>query len=156
MLSELTTDTDRNILITSDVAQEALNRSGICLVLSDRKAHCENLQTLLRHRNKIEAELLTGDLPVNQRQEVIEKLNAKQVKVVIATGQLVGEGFDCKELTTLFLATPISFSGRVLQYLGRVLRPAPGKELARVYDYVDTHVEVLKKAANSRRRVYQQ
>jgi superfamily II DNA or RNA helicase len=155
MLSELTTDTDRNILITSDVAQEALNSSGVCLVLSDRKAHCENLQSLLLYRNKVESELLTGDLPVSQRQAVIEKLNAKQVKVVIATGQLIGEGFDCKELTTLFLATPISFSGRVLQYLGRVLRPAPGKELARVYDYVDTHVAVLKKAANARRRVYQ-
>ena len=154
MLSELTTDTDRNILITSDVAREALNSAGVCLVLSDRKAHCENLQSLLRYRNKVESELLTGDLPVSQRQEVVEKLNAKQVKVVIATGQLIGEGFDCKELTTLFLATPISFSGRVLQYLGRVLRPAPGKDLAHVFDYVDVHVEVLKKAAKSRQRVY--
>ncbi len=155
MLSELTTDTDRNILITSDIAREATNSAGVCLVLSDRKAHCENLQSILRYRNKVESELLTGDLPVNQRQEIIEKLNAKQAKVVIATGQLIGEGFDCKELTTLFLATPISFSGRVLQYLGRVLRPAPGKKLARVYDYVDTHVDVLQKAANARRRVYQ-
>jgi superfamily II DNA or RNA helicase len=156
MLSELTTDTQRNILITSDVAQEVINGTGICLVLSDRKAHCENLQALLRYRNKIDSELLTGDLPINQRQEVIEKLNDKKVKVLIATGQLIGEGFDCKELTTLFLATPISFSGRVLQYLGRVLRPAPGKQLARVFDYVDVNVNVLKKAANSRQRVYQQ
>ena len=156
MLSELTTDTERNILITSDVAQEVINGTGICLVLSDRKAHCENLQALLRYRNKIDSELLTGDLPINQRQDVIEKLNKKQVKVLIATGQLIGEGFDCKELTTLFLATPISFSGRVLQYLGRVLRPAPGKELARVFDYVDVNVDVLIKAANSRQRAYQQ
>jgi superfamily II DNA or RNA helicase len=155
MLSELTTDTQRNILIASDVAQEVINGTGICLVLSDRKAHCENLQALLRYRNKIDSELLTGDLPINQRQDVIEKLNKKQVKVLIATGQLIGEGFDCKELTTLFLATPISFSGRVLQYLGRVLRPAPGKQLARVFDYVDVHVAVLKKAAGSRQRVYQ-
>ena len=155
MLSELTADTDRNVLITSDVAREALNSPGVCLVLSDRKAHCENLQSLLRYRNKMESELLTGDLPIHQRQEVIEKLNNKQVNIVIATGQLIGEGFDCKELTTLFLATPISFSGRVLQYLGRVLRPAPGKELARVFDYVDGHVNVLQKAANARRRVYQ-
>jgi superfamily II DNA or RNA helicase len=67
---------------------------------------------------------------------------------------LIGEGFDCKELATLFMATPISFSGRVLQYLGRVLRPAPGKEKARVFDYVDAHVDVLKKAADARRRLY--
>ena len=109
----------------------------------------------MRYRNKIDSELLTGDLPMNQRQEVIEKLNDKKVKVLIATGQLIGEGFDCKELTTLFLATPISFSGRLLQYLGRVLRPAPGKQLARVFDYVDVYVDVLIKAANSRQRAYQ-
>ena len=154
MLSELTTDTDRNILITSDIAQEAYNSAGICLVLSDRKTHCENLQAMLRYRNKIDSALLTGDLPINQRQAVIDKLNERQVKVLIATGQLIGEGFDCKELTTLFLATPIRFSGRVLQYLGRVLRPAPGKKWARVFDYVDVHVDILQKAASARQSVY--
>jgi superfamily II DNA or RNA helicase len=154
MISELTTDTDRNILITSDVARESLSSPGICLVLSDRKAHCENLQALLRFRFKVESELMTGDLGIKERQEVVERLNEKRIKVLIATGQLIGEGFDCKELSTLFLSTPISFSGRVLQYLGRVLRPAPGKSLARVYDYVDVNVDVLQKAANSRQRVY--
>ena len=48
------------------------------------------------------------------------------------------------------------FSGRLLQYLGRVLRPAPGKQEARVFDYVDIHVDTLVKAANARQRVYSQ
>ena len=74
--------------------------------------------------------------------------------MLIATGQLIGEGFDCEHLSPLFLATPIRFSGRVLQYLGRVLRPAPGKQTARVYDYVDVHVDVLRAAAQARQRVY--
>jgi superfamily II DNA or RNA helicase len=76
--------------------------------------------------------------------------------VVVATGQLIGEGFDCPDLATLFLATPIRFSGRVLQYLGRILRPAEGKETARVYDYVDVRVPALVKAAAARERVYPQ
>ena len=154
MLAELATDTERNILIASDVAREAARNSGICLVLSDRKAHCDNLQALLRYRFKLESELLTGDLDISDRQKVLERINKGQVKVVIATGQLIGEGFDCKELTTLFLATPIKFSGRLLQYLGRVLRPATGKKYARVFDYVDARVETLLKAANARQRVY--
>lgn len=154
MLSELTADTDRNILIASDVAQEAAKNSGICLVLSDRKAHCENLQSLLKYRFKIESELLTGDLNVAERQKVIQRLNQMKVRIVIATGQLIGEGFDCPQLSTLFLATPISFSGRVLQYLGRVLRPAPGKKSARVFDYVDVRVDTLTKAASARQKVY--
>jgi superfamily II DNA or RNA helicase len=154
MLAELTTDTERNILIASDVANETDKNFGICLVLSDRKAHCENLQALLRYRFKIESELLTGDLNTSDRQKVLERLNNRQVRVLIATGQLIGEGFDCKDLSTLFLTTPIKFSGRVIQYLGRVLRPAPGKTFARVFDYVDVHVDILKKAARARRNVY--
>jgi len=136
------------------VADEVHGHPGISLVLSDRRAHCENLQTLLRYRFKVDAELMTGEMPVQERQAVVARLNAGLARVVIATGQLIGEGFDCRGLTTLFLATPVRFSGRVLQYLGRVLRPAPGKHKARVFDYVDVQVETLVKAANSRRRVY--
>lgn len=154
MLSELTADTDRNILIAGDVAREAGSNPGICLVLSDRKVHCENLKTLLHLRFKLASSLLTGDLSMTEREAVVEDLNRGQIKVLIATGQLVGEGFDCKDLSTLFLATPIRFSGRVLQYLGRILRPADSKKMARVFDYVDIHVETLRKAAEARQRVY--
>ena len=154
MLSELTADTDRNILIASDVARETADNTGICLVLSDRKAHCENLQALLKYRFKVSSELLTGDLNMEERRDVIGRLNQNKANVVIATGQLVGEGFDCRNLSTLFLATPIRFSGRVIQYLGRVLRPAPGKKVARVFDYVDIHVDTLTKAAMARQKVY--
>ena len=85
---------------------------------------------------------------------MIDRLNKGKVKVLIATGQLIGEGFDCKDLSTLFLATPIRFSGRVVQYLGRILRPAPGKEKARLFDYVDINVDTLKNAAMARQKVY--
>jgi len=154
MLSELAADDERNRLIASDVANETTNSDGICLVLSDRKNHCETLQALLRYKHKVSSELLTGDLSESQRQAVVERLHKGKIKVLVATGQLIGEGFDCRELSTLFFATPIRFSGRVLQYLGRVLRPAPGKEKARVYDYVDVKVDVLKKAARARQKVY--
>jgi superfamily II DNA or RNA helicase len=84
----------------------------------------------------------------------VEKLNRRAIHVLIATGQLVGEGFDCPNLSTLFLTTPVRFSGRVLQYLGRVLRPADGVERARLYDYVDIHVPPLLAAARARQRIY--
>ncbi|MFA4901750.1 MAG: DEAD/DEAH box helicase [Desulfobaccales bacterium] len=153
MLSELTQDPGRNALIASDVAKEVGNGGGVCLVLTDRKAHCETLAGVLVARG-IAATVLTGDMPTKERQAVVEALNAGHVKVLVATGQLIGEGFDCRELSTLFLATPIKFNGRLLQYLGRVLRPAPGKDKAKVYDYADP-VGVLECAARSRQRVYQ-
>jgi superfamily II DNA or RNA helicase len=102
------------------------------------------------------SELLTGDILKREREAIVARLNSGKVKILIATGQLIGEGFDCKQLSTLFLATPIRFDGRVIQYLGRVLRPAPGKKKARVYDYVDSHVGPLKMSARLRRRIYQE
>ncbi len=154
MISELTSDDKRNRLIASDIAKEIHNNDGVCLVLSDRKKHCEILRSLLRYRYKISSELLTGDLTGSQRREVLDRLNKGEVKVLLATGQLIGEGFDHRDLSPLFLATPIKFSGRVLQYLGRVLRPAPGKKKALVYDYVDVKVDVLKAAARARQKTY--
>ncbi|MDJ0783349.1 MAG: DEAD/DEAH box helicase [Desulfosarcinaceae bacterium] len=155
MLAELTSDDMRNRGIVSDI--DAVVRSGaggICLVLSDRKKHCDVLKGLLKYRHGIEAALLTGDLNTDQRKSVLERLRAGKEKVVVATGQLIGEGFDCPDLATLFLATPIRFSGRLIQYLGRILRPAEGKVAATVYDYVDIKVPALVNGAEARRRVY--
>jgi superfamily II DNA or RNA helicase len=154
MMSELTLDDERNRLIASDIAKEAEKNDGVCLVLSDRKKHCETLQSMLRFKYKIPAGLLTGDLNAAERRQVLDRLDQGEIRVLIATGQLIGEGFDRGDLSPLFLVTPIKFSGRVLQYLGRVLRPAPGKKKARVYDYVDIHVDVLKAMARARQRTY--
>jgi len=153
MLSELAEDADRNHLIVSDVIQEAAKCSGIILVLSDRKSHCEILTGMLTDKG-IKAAMLIGDLSSGKRREVIEKINTGEVDVIVATGSLVGEGFDLPALSSLFLVTPIKFSGRVLQYLGRVLRPAPGKCTPKVFDYVDP-VGVLVASARTRLKVYQ-
>ncbi len=155
MLAELTADDPRNRLIASDVAIEAKKTDGICLVLSDRKQHCETLRAILTFGHKIAAEVLTGDVDAGQRAQILKELAEGNIKVLIATGQLLGEGFDCPNLSSLFLTTPIRFSGRVLQYIGRVLRPSPGKKQARIFDYVDVHVGVLQSAADARQRVYQ-
>ena len=67
---------------------------------------------------------------------------------------LIGEGFDCPPLDTQFLAFPIRFKGNVVQYVGRVLRPAEHKTLIEVHDYVDVHVPVLARMHEERRRAY--
>jgi superfamily II DNA or RNA helicase len=153
MLSELTEDPARNALIAADIAGEIEN-PGTILILSDRRAHCLQLKDCLAERN-IKAEMLTGEMSASVRSDIVRRLNDGDIKVLIATAQLIGEGFDCKGLTTLFLATPIRFDGKLLQCLGRVLRPALGKDKAVVYDYCDSRVGVLRSAARARERVYQ-
>lgn len=154
MITELIEDKERNNLIASDIATQVKKNTGVCLVLSDRKRHCETLKAFLQYNHKISSELLTGDVSEKNRINVLKKLNDGKAKVLIATGQLIGEGFDACYLSTLFLTTPIKFSGRLLQYLGRVLRPAPGKKKAIVFDYIDLKVGVLEAAASSRQRIY--
>jgi superfamily II DNA or RNA helicase len=69
--------------------------------------------------------------------------------LVVATGPYVGEGFDVPALDTLFLAAPIRFRGRLVQYAGRNLR-SPGKSTAEVHDYHDTLTPVI--ASSLKRR----
>jgi superfamily II DNA or RNA helicase len=153
MLTELVADPDRNQKIVGDVIK-ASGDGGTCLVLSDRKDHVRHLQNLIQ-RQGIPADVLIGDMQAKDRREVVDRLNAGLVKVLCATGQLIGEGFDSKELSTLFVTTPIKFSGRVLQYVGRILRPAPGKT-AKIIDFCDWRVGVLRASAESRKRIYEQ
>jgi superfamily II DNA or RNA helicase len=61
----------------------------------------------------------------------------------VATGPYIGESFDCPVLDTLFLAAPIAFNGRLVQYAGRILRPHPGKTTAEFHDYHDQQPGVL-------------
>lgn len=46
-------------------------------------------------------------------------------------------------LDILFLAAPITFKGRLVQYAGRILRPYPGKATAEIHDYHDLRTGVL-------------
>jgi len=149
LIQELVEDHTRNNMIVNDIA----NETGPCIVLTDRKAHADMLTEMLINRG-IKAEVCHGDIPKSIQEKRITNLNEGELKVMVATGQLLGEGFDCKNLTALFLATPIKFSGRLIQYLGRVTRSAEGKTSAKVYDYWDINVPVLMRAAKERMRTY--
>jgi superfamily II DNA or RNA helicase len=59
-------------------------------------------------------------------------------RVLLATGKLVGEGFDHPPLDTLVLAMPVSWQGTLQQYAGRLHREHATKTDVRVLDFVDT------------------
>jgi len=59
-------------------------------------------------------------------------------------------GRDSIALDTVFLAAPIAFKGRLVQYVGRILRPYPGKEVVEVHDYHDINTGVLASSLTKR------
>ncbi len=74
--------------------------------------------------------------------------------VLVATGSYLGEGFDWPELDTLFLAFPLAFKGRVVQYVGRLLRSHEGKHHVELHDYVDARIPVLDRMHTKRLPAY--
>ncbi len=74
--------------------------------------------------------------------------------MLVATGSYLGEGFDWPELDTLFLAFPLAFKGRVVQYVGRLLRTHEGKHHVELHDYVDIRIPVLDRMHTKRLPAY--
>ena len=151
-MSEMIKDKARNNLISNTVAT-TFNNAGINLILSDRRNHCQRLHDMF-FENGIKSEVLTGATSSKERQRIIDNLHQGECKYLIATGQLIGEGFDLAGISSIFLTTPIKFSGRLIQYIGRSLRPAPGKNLAVIFDFVDILNPVFTASARSRRYTY--
>ncbi len=141
---ELVADDARTNQVATDVSA-ALARGRHCLVLTQWTAHVETLTEALRTRG-FDPVVLRGGMGAKARRAAIDRLNPAPDSpplLVVATGPYVGEGFDCPALDTLFLAAPIAFKGRLVQYAGRILRPYPGKITAEVHDYHDIGTGVL-------------
>ena len=152
LIAALTKDSARNQLIVDDVVKMAGTAdNGTQLLVSDRVGHCQVFFELLEQQG-IAVVMLTGQTPAEQRVQIVKQVQNGEVQVLVATLQLIGEGFDCSGLSTLYLTTPITFEGRLLQVLGRIMRPAEGKR-ARVFDYVDESVSVLNRSAESRKKI---
>jgi len=147
----LVEDKRRTALICDDVLA-ALTEGRRCLVLSQWKQHCHALAERLQSKD-VSVLMLEGGLGKRARAALLDQIENTprgDPLVVVATGQYLGEGFDCPQLDTLFLTFPISFKGRLVQYTGRLIRAHEGKTSVRVYDYADVHVPVLR-AMHARR-----
>ncbi|MBI5591975.1 MAG: DEAD/DEAH box helicase [Deltaproteobacteria bacterium] len=155
MLSELCADKNRNKLIALHTAAEASGNTGITLMLSDRKSHCEALREVLSDIGT-DASVLTGDTPAKERTALTGRLATGDCKLLIGTAQLLSEGFDCPAISSVVLASPIKFSGKLIQCVGRSLRPAPGKDHAQIIDFMDSRVGVLAAGAKYRARTFGQ
>jgi len=151
----ISTSKVRNEMIIDDVIT-CVARKQTPVILTRFKEHAKFLHDALKEKAD-HVFLLYGDNSDKENAEIRVKL--KQIPeneslILVATGQKIGEGFDFPRLDVLMLAAPVSFEGRLEQYVGRLNRDYVGKEAVYVYDYIDSHVRYFDKMYAKRLRTY--
>ncbi|WP_433197352.1 DEAD/DEAH box helicase [Nocardia sp. CA-107356] len=149
----LVADEARLEQITTDI-QTAHHAGAQILVLTTWVNHLEAITDRLTDAGCHDIIGLRGGMKARDRQAITETIRTRQANgsplLLVGTGSFIGEGFDCAALDTLFLASPISFKGRLVQYVGRITRPHPNKTTATVHDYYDIRTPVLASSLHKR------
>lgn len=145
----------RNEQILEDI-RKCVEQGRTPVILTRYKEHAKFLYDNIReHADYVF--LLYGDNSAKENAEIRAKL--KQVPddkslILVATEQKIGEGFDYPRLDTLMLAAPVSFAGRLEQYVGRLNRDYDEKKDVIVYDYIDSHIQKFNNMYLKRLRTY--
>lgn len=149
----LTEDNNRNKLIVNTIMKN-IDLPGIHLVLSQSAIHIKLLWDLLPGNVKKVSRILIGSVRDEERRKIIKEMGIGKIKIIFATSQLLGKGFDEPLLSVLHLTTPIKDPGRLAQYIGRITRIHSGKEESRIFDYYDSKERILSISAKSRSKTY--
>jgi len=141
IISELITDFKRNEQIINEIK---LLKNRNILVLSDRVEHLNTLYHMLKDNN-LNALLFHGSLSYKMQKEAKEKLSTSNI--ILSTTSYIGEGLDISHLDTIILTTPISYSQRLVQYLGRIGR---NNQECIAVDFLDKNIPMLKSSFRKR------
>ena len=147
ILTELVKDFDRNELIIGEISKLKNRR---ILVLSERIEHLNILYHGLKNRG-LQSTLLYGGMSTKVQKEALKE--AHKSNIVLSTSGYIGEGIDFAHLDTIVFTMPISYKGRIIQYLGRIGRR---NQACLAIDFVDENVTVLKSSFNKRLKGYKQ
>jgi superfamily II DNA or RNA helicase len=145
----------RNQRIAQDILTAYKDGRKI-LVLSERTDHLNVLREAMGEVGG-PCWVLHGRLSKKQRTAILSELNELDEavpRVLLATGRLIGEGFDHPPLDTLVLAMPISWKGTLQQYAGRLHRGHASKRDVRIYDYIEHDHPQLARMWDKRLRGY--
>jgi len=96
--------------------------------------HAEHVAASFRAAG-IAAHTLLGSSRPEDRDRLVQLFAAGQLQVLV-TVDVVSEGFDIPAASCAILLRPTASLGLYLQQVGRVLRPAPGKDAAVILDHV--------------------
>ncbi|WP_420467196.1 TOTE conflict system archaeo-eukaryotic primase domain-containing protein [Panacagrimonas sp.] len=151
----LAVDQDRTAAIAEEI-RDAYAQGRKVLVLTERTEHVDSIVSALEQSVE-NLFVLHGRMSKKGRSGVVaalEVLPANAPRVLLATGKLVGEGFDHAPLDTLVLAMPVSWKGTLQQYAGRLHRAHSEKADVRIIDFVDSGNAALLRMWEKRQRGY--
>ena len=151
----LSDDVERTVAIVTEI-EKACQQGRKVLVLTERTEHLASIAKILDGRITT-LKVLHGRITKKLRSALIAELEAlppDAPRVLLATGKLVGEGFDHPPLDTLVLAMPVSWKGTLQQYAGRLHREHATKTDVRIIDFVDTGHPALLRMWDKRQRGY--
>ncbi|MGE5471196.1 MAG: TOTE conflict system archaeo-eukaryotic primase domain-containing protein [Bacteroidota bacterium] len=140
----------------ADAALAAFREGRKILVLTERTEHLDAISQILTPEVP-ELMLLHGRMSKKQRSVLTQQLDAlppDAPRILLATGKLVGEGFDHPPLDTLLLAMPVSWKGTLQQYAGRLHREHADKSDVRIVDFIDADQPALMRMWEKRQRGY--
>lgn len=151
----LAIDQERTAAIATEV-WDAYQQGRKVLVLTERTEHLDAILAALDGKVPTPF-VLHGRMSKKHRTAMIatlDELPPEAPRILLATGKLVGEGFDHPALDTLVLAMPISWKGTLQQYAGRLHREHTTKTDVRIIDFVDTGHPALLRMWDKRQRGY--
>lgn len=151
----LANDRSRTAAIATEI-RKAFDQGRKVLVLTERTEHLDAIQAAMGAEAPVPF-VLHGRMSRKQRATLIAELDAlppDAPRILLATGRLVGEGFDHPPLDTLVLAMPVSWKGTLQQYAGRLHREHATKTDVRIIDFVDTGHPALLRMWDKRQRGY--
>jgi len=141
--SAISTDDRRNDLIAKIARDEARDRHHV-LVITRRIAHVKQLVARLEKTMQLGKTLhvLTGSQTGADAERVAASIGTSDRGTVLIS-TIADEGIDIPRLDRLVMAFPVRHTPLIEQQIGRILRPADGKEDAKVFDLRDGNVGVL-------------
>ena len=151
LIKAIANDQDRNELVLETILSQHRSCS---LVLTDRVQHALYLTAQINLRGGPRTACMVGETPEDTRSAIFGALQNGSVEILVATTALVGEGFDCPSLDTLFLTIPTGNKQRLTQIIGRILRPHPNKATPHVVDFVDDKIPAMVRQYGVRKRLY--
>lgn len=148
----LINNTRNNLLITMVLTEVGLGNT--CIVLTSRVAHGKEIKNRLLNLG-VDSEHIHSGIPRKKREISLNRFINNEVGIMIATYQMLSEGFDHCPTNRIFFALPQKAKRLIEQSKGRIERVFYGKDDAIIYDLLD-NIQMMEDQFQARLDHYQE